>query len=86
MTRQNKIAILDSNFLPISNSNPLPVTGGTGSSAVGMVDFTFDSVTVAYPNATTEVYTFSDDSSTVATITLVYSSATKSQLSSAVRS
>ena len=50
---------------------------------------TYDYVSVAYPNATTEIYTFKTGGSggtTVATVTVVYTDSTKEDLSTVTKS
>jgi hypothetical protein len=54
----------------------------------GLVNFEYDYVSVAYPTSTQEVYTFKSGGSggtTVGTITIEYTDATKENLSSAER-
>ena len=69
---------------PISSTNPLPVTN-FGS----LITDNYDYVSVAYPLTTTEVYTFKSGGSggtTKATVTLVYTDATKANLSTVTKS
>jgi hypothetical protein len=51
---------------------------GTGSILEGI---TFDSIEASYPNLTTEVYTYKLSSTTVATITIIYTDSTKDLIS-----
>ena len=52
-----------------------------------LVTVPFDTITVAYPDTSTEVYTYKSSGTTVATVTVVYSDAvTKQILSSVTRS
>ena len=55
--------------------NPLP-----------LIDSSFDSMTTTYPDSVTEVYTFKAGATTVSTLTIVYTDASKGSLSSFVRS
>jgi len=72
---------------PIGNSDD-----GTGRRALHvkslsqLVSEKFDSIFASYPNATTEVYTYKLNGTTVATVTVLYVDATKAQLVSVVRS
>ena len=45
----------------------------------------YDSITASYPTTSSEVYTYTLSSVTVATITVVYTTATKDVLTSVVR-
>ncbi len=45
----------------------------------------WDEINVTYPNTTTEVYTFLEDSSTVQVITIVYTDATKEFISTVTK-
>lgn len=58
---------------------------GAFSNSGGLAPDKYDRVDVTYPTATTEVYDFKLDNVTVAVVTLTYSSSTKSELVSAVR-
>lgn len=74
----------DSEGNDVTSTNPLPVT-----SIGSLLDVSYDYIGVAYPTTTTEVYTYKDGGSggtTVATITVTYSDATKEQLTSVERS
>ena len=54
-----------------------------------LVPSSYDYIEVAYPNSTTEVYTFKNGGSggtTVSTVTVVYTSATKADLLSVTKS
>ena len=44
-----------------------------------------DEITVTYPNATTEVYTYELAAATVAVVTITYTDSTKEYVSTAVR-
>lgn len=72
---------------PIGNSDD-----GTGRRALHvkslsqLVSEKFDSIYAAYPNTTTEVYTYKLSGATVATVTVLYVDATKAQLVSVIRS
>ena len=45
----------------------------------------WDSFTVAYPDTTTEVYSFKDGLTVIKTVTIVYTDATKDLISSVTR-
>lgn len=68
-----------------------PSTGALltqGSSGGTLVTASFDYVGVAYPDATTETYTYKSGGSagtTVATVTVVYTSSTKANISSVTK-
>lgn len=69
---------------PVSGSNPLPVYQSAGV----LVSESFDYISAAYPNATTETYTFKSGGSggtTVATVTVVYTDSTKASLSTVTK-
>ena len=51
----------------------------------GMAPEVYDAVNVTYPTASSEVYTFALNGSTVATVTVTYTDSTKENLLSAVR-
>ena len=54
----------------------------------GLINFTWDYVSVAYPDTITEVYTYKTGGSggtTVATVTIVYTDTTKSALSTVTK-
>lgn len=51
----------------------------------GLAPEVFDTVTVTYPTATTEVYAFTLNASPVGTVTVTYTDSTKEALASAVR-
>lgn len=60
-----------------------------GPLASGMVSTAYDYVSVAYPDGTTETYTFKTGGSggtTVATVTLTYTDSTKASLNTVARS
>jgi len=62
---------------------------GTILSGGKLVTVPFDYVGVAYPNSTTETYTYKTGGSggtTVATVTVVYTDATKANISTVTRS
>lgn len=61
------------------------LTGSGGALPVSLIGTDWDSFTVAYPNATTEVYTFTLNAVTVVTITLVYTDGTKTDLASGTK-
>ena len=73
-----KRAILyDDNSLPIDNTNPLPIfNAGIGN---------WDTCNITYPNSTTVVYTFLNGATTVQTLTIVYSDATRANTTSITR-
>jgi len=55
----------------------------------GLIDVQYDYISAAYPDDHTEIYTFKTGGSggtTVATVTVVYTNATKADLSSVTRS
>lgn len=52
----------------------------------GMVPSEYDEVTVTYPDSVTEVYAFKRETVTITTITITYTSSTKENLLSAVKS
>lgn len=51
-----------------------------------IVDSSYDSILVTYPDASSEVYTFSSDGTSVAVVTVTYTDATKCDLYTVVRS
>lgn len=55
------------------------VIGGVMGTATAPADY--DSATVAYPNATTEIYTYSKASVVVKTVTITYTTAAKTFIS-----
>lgn len=60
----------------------------TSSSSSGLVLPAYDYVSVAYPDAVTEVYTFKSGGSlgsTVATVTIVYTASDKASLSTVTK-
>ena len=65
----------------IKNRNGSPIDPCTDGLGLG----SYDTVNVAYPSGTTEVYTFYMGGQLTATATLTYTDSTKSALSSAVR-
>lgn len=71
--------------------NTIKVTNPDGTNVGGgkLVTVPFDYVGVAYPNSTTETYTYKTGGSggtTVATVTVVYTDATKANISTITRS
>jgi len=52
----------------------------------GFINFKFDSVYLTEPDTVTEVYTYKLSGDTVATITIIYTDATKETLISCIRS
>jgi len=56
-----------------------------GVGGIGIINENWDSVTVAYPTTSTEVYTFTYGGLAVATVTVTYTDATKEVLTSVVR-
>jgi len=77
-----KVVILDGQFQPYGETNPLAI------SSSGLVNFVYDYVSVNYATATTEIYTFKTGGSsgtTTGVITLTYTDSTKDNLSSAER-
>lgn len=70
--------------LPYTWNGSTPVRSPTP-----FIDLAYDYVSVAYPNSTTETYTFKTGGSggtTVRTVTVVYTDATKDNLSTVTRS
>ena len=61
----------------------LRANGHTGSIIAGV---NFDEIEAAYPNATTEEYTYKKNGNTVAKVTVVYTDSTKDCISSVTRS
>lgn len=60
-----------------SNSEPIPI-------AAVPIPQTYDAITVAYPNSTTETYTYKTGGTggtTILTVTVVYTSSSKQNLS-----
>lgn len=61
------------------------VNGGGGGSSGGLLDgVVYDFISAAYPNATTEVFTFKNgglSGATTATVTVVYTDSTKENIS-----
>lgn len=55
------------------------VIGGSIGSASAPADY--DSATVSYPNATTEIYTYSKSAVVLKTVTITYTSAAKTNIS-----
>ena len=51
-----------------------------------LINFVFDSIYLSEPNTVTEVYTYKLSGDTVATITIIYTDATKETLVSCIRS
>jgi hypothetical protein len=75
--------VLESGGSEVSSTNPLPVVN-FGS----LITDSYDYVSVAYPLATSEVYTFKTGGAggtTIATVTLVYTDATKANLSTVTK-
>lgn len=63
-------------------------TGSSGSGGGMLAGVTFDAVDASYPNATTEVYEFYTgglSGTLVATITVIYTNASKQFIQSAVK-
>lgn len=63
-------------------------TQNTLLAVAGLVTLPYDYIAAAYPNATTETYTFKTGGSggtTVATVTVVYTDATKENLSTVTK-
>lgn len=87
MTRPLKDNAKDSFETNSSGETCVRVIGkDTGSLLEGVA---FDYVSVAYPDSTTEVYTYKSGGSggaTVATITVVYTSASKNNISTVTKS
>ena len=76
------VILLDKEGNDIDDSNPLPVSGSLVSEA-------FDYIGVSYPDTETETYTYKTGGSggtTVATVTVVYTTSSKDVLSSVTRS
>ena len=61
-------------------------TETTLNKLVGLIDFNFDTIEGAYPDTVTEVYTYKLSGVTKATITIIYTDATKETFTSVVRS
>lgn len=69
------------NFIPIEDDNPLPVVDKVTNS---LIPDMYDYVAVTYPTTTTEKFTFrngGDSGTIVSTITLTYTDANKTDLS-----
>ena len=69
------------NFQLVESDNPLPVIDKVANTLVPDV---YDYIAVTYPTSTTEVYTFrdgGDEGTLVSTITLTYTDANKTDLS-----
>lgn len=82
----NKLAILDSNFQPINSSNPFTVSD-VYQKGFGITYH--DYIAVTYPTTSSEVYTFKvggASGTTIAVLTLTYSSSAKDELISVARS
>ena len=65
----------------LTNVNP----DGALRVSSGLIKVAYDSIYATYPTATTEVYTYKQSGSTVATVTVTYTTSTKDVLSSVVR-
>jgi len=65
--------------------NPLIVTEVDGYNKRITSNFQWDTLNITYPDTVTEIYTYKLLSTTVQVITLVYSDATKSQLTSVTK-
>lgn len=66
-----------------------PATEETLQSIAGFAIPAYDYIAVAYPNSTTETYTYKSGGSggtTLATITIVYSDSTKANITSVAKS
>lgn len=50
-----------------------------------LVPFRYDSIYPSYPNTSTEIYVYKQSTSTVATVTIVYTDATKNDIVSIIR-
>lgn len=63
-------------------------TNGTQKTQIttALINFVFDSVYLTEPDTVTEVYTYKLSGDTVATITIIYTDATKETLVSCIRS
>lgn len=88
MAKPDSDGIGDVGLLDELGNHINPATAEGQSAAAGLIDVVYDYIAVAYPLATTEVYTFKSGGaggSTVATVTLVYTDATKSYLSTATK-
>lgn len=75
----------------VFDDQPTPSKGGGGGrgSLGQLINFDYDYISVAYPNATTEVYTYKTGGSSgslAGTLTVVYTDDTKENISSVTRS
>lgn len=61
------------------------VDGAGSVITAGLIGSSYDTINVAYPGPTQEIYTFLLGGNTVATVTVDYSNSTKAQLTSVVR-
>ena len=75
----------------VRNDNQIPVWDKNGSTAMSVRTFKsilssdWTSFTVAYPDTITEIYSFKDGNTVIKTVTVVYTDATKANISSAIR-
>lgn len=74
--------------LPDGASTSINQTNGSQKTQIttSLINFVFDSVYQAQPDTVTEVYTYKLSGDTVATITIIYTDATKETLVSCIRS
>lgn len=75
--------LLESNGSEVSTTNPLPIVN-----LGAIITDNYDYVGVTYPSGDTEVYTFKSGGSggtTIATVTIVYTDSTKTDLLSVTK-